>query len=619
MAGRLSDLAGLDVLVIRPGDPAAIPASLNPLEPATLDPLDPAVRFPLQSHADLVRALFLAAFRADEPFPQVLSQALHECYANAGWDLVTGRPLRTWAGTPGRTAAMHRQIALPRYPTLLDVQLTARRVVEQIGYGDDVKKNVRGFVDVRIGSLRLGTPGRFFEGGHPLDVAALLKRNVVIEAEGITSDQDKAFVMGALLVRLYEQLLLEERQRFERDGGTAELRHVTVVEEAHRLLRNVPPESPAAYSLELFASLLSEVRAYGEGVIVAEQIPSKLLSDVIKNTALKIVHRLPALDDRTTVGATINLSQQQSEYVVTLAPGAAALFSDGMDRPVLAQMPRGDDREDDSKASRLPPIQSGARRSRACGYECTNISPCTLQQLRKAEHLLAEHPELTLWTELTVVAHGCGWAGPTLKPGPRVEALRRLGSIDRRLVECAIAHAIEAAVAPRYVIMTQSFDPDALGHHLSLIATALLRGRPAPDCSDDKGRWRMGSYRFSDVVDHLAKIADGRENAQNESHWIALAAERGLQLVGSSPQERVEYLRSLPWVNVPQQDQRLLLAGSITKPLALVAAASISGRAEALQQLTRASAAVLEWTDPGYADQVISRVVPVQKELSDGH
>ena len=76
----------------------------------------------------------------------------------------------------------------------------------------------------------------------------------------------------------------------------------------------------------MFAGLLAEIRAYGEGLVIAEQIPARLVPDVIKNTAVKITHRLPAADDRDAVGATMNATPAQSRYLVTLAPGEAAVF-----------------------------------------------------------------------------------------------------------------------------------------------------------------------------------------------------------------------------------------------------------------------------------------------------
>jgi hypothetical protein len=249
MAARLPDA---QVVVIRPGDLHVAPAGVNPLEPAAGPD---GTRFPLQAHADLVRSLFLAAFEGDEPFPQVLAAALARCYEQAGWDLVTGEP-----AVPGAD-----------YPSLGDLQAAANAVVEEIGYGREITDNVRGFVRVRIGSLRLGTAGRFLGAGHRLDFGKLLAATAVLEIEDCGDDTDKAFVTGAVLIRLAEHL----RMRARAEGpAPPRLRHLTVVEEAHRLLRQPPPGTgggPAAHAVEMFAGLLAEIRAYGEGLVVAEQ------------------------------------------------------------------------------------------------------------------------------------------------------------------------------------------------------------------------------------------------------------------------------------------------------------------------------------------------------------
>ena len=618
MAGRLADLVGLDVLVIAPGDPTAPPASINPLEPASLEPGNPARTFPLQSHADLVRALFMAAFHADEPFPQVLSRALTQSYEAAGWDLVTGEPLLSWDRTSGQPTPEAREHSLLRYPSLASLQKTAQQVVEEIGYGEDIKKNVRGFVDVRIGSLRLGTPGRLFEGGHPLDVSALLKRNVVLELEGITNDQDKAFVMGAVLIRLYEQLLLEEKERFASEKTPTQLRHITVVEEAHRLLRNVPVDSPAAHSLELFASLLAEIRAYGEGVVVAEQIPSKLISDVLKNTALKIVHRLPAADDREAVGATMNLSEAQSQYVVTLAPGTAAVFADGMDRPILASMRSGENREDPNGAVRLPPLLAGRRRSRFCGAQCSNGAPCMLGDLRRSERFLDGHPELTFWTEMSFAAHGIGYPAPGVADTHALRELREVAAKNPRQVECAIAHALERATSSRYEGLTTFFDPEALGAHLQQVATHIfLEREDSLPCADDQGVWRAGNQRFADIAYGLSQLAEQAPAPFTHDDYLHQAAARGLDLGPEPVAIQLSYLKSLPWTHFKGARQRALLIGSQMPAQLLTAAAAIAGPGKPSDQLTSASTRALVWANPAQTRTLERHLVPPEAAGED--
>ncbi|HYB49309.1 MAG TPA: helicase HerA-like domain-containing protein, partial [Streptosporangiaceae bacterium] len=333
--------AAPEVVRIRPGESDSIAAGLNPLDPA---PDCEGRRFPLQTHADLVKALFIASFRSEEPFPQVLSAALTRVYEDAGWDLALGETVT--------------EDANPRYPDLTDLQRAATKIVREVGYSQRVTDDVLGFIKVRLSSLRLGTSGRFLEGGHQLDFGRLLRTNAVLEIEDVGDDSDKAFLMGTVLIRLAEHLRMANRAK---PASQVRLCHLTVIEEAHRLLRR--PETlsggtsggAAAHAVEMFAGLLAEIRAYGEGIIIAEQIPDRLIKDVIKNTAVKITHRLPAADDRDAVGATMNLTKAQSRFLVTLRPGEAAVFADGMDYPLLARMPDGTSREIAVQASTAPP------------------------------------------------------------------------------------------------------------------------------------------------------------------------------------------------------------------------------------------------------------------------
>src|SRR5215467_1152985 len=362
MAGRIAPAGGA-LTLLSPADPDAIPLAVNPLAP------EPG--YPVQAHIDMVRALFLAAFDAHEPFPQIMSQALQRVYESCGWDPVSG------AGQPGAAVP-------PAVPTLAQLQSAAIEVIADVGYGPELQADVKGFVDVRLRSLRTGSAGRFFEGGHPADIAELLKRNAVLAIEDVANDEDKAFLIGTLIIRIVEHLRLRARAEAAGGGGDSvlagrttpralrsdgDLRHVIVIEEAHRLLR-AGRKGASAHAVELFASLLAEIRAYGEGLLIAEQIPAKLVHDVVKNTALKIVHRLPAHDDRALVGATMNLDAEQSRQVVSFPPGVAAVFADGMDRPLRVQVPFAGHAQRPVRAAELAPPPIAARRSAACGPEC---------------------------------------------------------------------------------------------------------------------------------------------------------------------------------------------------------------------------------------------------------
>jgi Helicase HerA, central domain len=536
--------ADQDVVVLRPGAPGLIPGGLNPLEP------EPG--FGLQTHIDLVQALFMAAFEADEPFPQVLSRALLRCYQDRRWNLGTGEPAQSWH--------MHSPQRPPAWPSLSDLQVAARQVVEDIGYGREVADNVRGFIDVRIGSLRLGSPGRFFEGGHPLDIGALLGQNVVV-LEGLGSDADKAFLIGIVLIRLVEHL------RVHRANATG-LMHLTVIEEAHRLLKNVPPGSPAAQAVSLFADLLAEIRAYGEGVAVAEQIPSKIIPDVVKNSAVKVMHRLPATDDRDFVGATMNLDEAGSEYVVTLRPGMAAVHADGMDRPCLVHARHGEEREGGTPAF-VPPL--AASRHRECSSICSASSSgaCTLRQISAAEELAATMPELTLWVEAKLIAHLIG--GGYLLPALTGTMLEQLRALDARTVQCAVASVVHRSINARYAPLAEFYDPSMLGEHLSSAAAGTVArcseetpGRPVSrDCDRLEPEFQAGRRRFIDLIAALSSMEPG---AVIPDQLAREGRRRGASRLGdgTTAAQALEVLRNHRWATYAAQQTLYWGAGPET-------------------------------------------------------
>ena len=533
MAGRMA-ASGAALTLINPSDPAAVPLAVNPLAP------EPG--YPVQAHIDMVRALFLAAFDAQEPFPQIMSQALQRVYESCGWDPVSG------AGRPG--AAVR-----PVVPTLAQLQAAAIDVIDEVGYGPDLRADVRGFVDVRLRSLRTGSAGRFFEGGHPADIAELLCRYAVLAIEDVANDEDKAFLIGTLIIRITEHLRLRSRAAGHERAGELdgeypgrELRHVIVLEEAHRLLR-AGREGAGAHAVELFASMLAEIRAYGEGLVIAEQIPAKLVPDAVKNTALKIVHRLPAHDDRELVGATMNLDAEQSRQVVSFPPGVAAVFADGMDRPVRVRVPFGGRAERPPHSGELsaPPI--AARRSAACGPHCAGTGAaagaraCTLLELRTAD-LEARSPRsawLRVWTEAMVLAF------LTHSPLPVVPAELRAhwSGLDARLRECVLATVTERAVAVRSAAIREFFAPERLTAAIACAALGMLGGGKGAGTRPGH-EWVIPQLRWLHEIERALPLpgpgADPFELAPPLEFELAGLADRPDMKVG----QRVSALRRHP-------------------------------------------------------------------------
>jgi hypothetical protein len=201
-------------------------------------------------------------------------------------------------------------------------------VTKERGYDQQVTANIRSGLQTRLASLMVGGKGLMFNTRNSISFDTLHSKPTILEFSALGDDEEKTFVLGAVLIRL-----MQFRHVAGLTGGR--LVHVTLIEEAHRLLRQVgetlggETANPRGKAVETFCNMLAESRAYGEGLIVVEQIPTKLASDVIKNTSLKIIHRLVAETDRKLVGSMMNLTEEQQKYLTGLMPGEAVASAEG--------------------------------------------------------------------------------------------------------------------------------------------------------------------------------------------------------------------------------------------------------------------------------------------------
>lgn len=320
-----------DLVVYTLGDETVSPFRLNPFEFEIFD-VDHFVH--VQTHIDYLKSVFNAAFILYAPMPYVLEMCLHEIYEDCGWDLTSSRnrrlPERVWGNAT----------SYPVFPTLADLAAKIDAVTERLGYEDRIKMDVQAGLKARIGALMLGGKGRMLNTRSGIPMRDLLSRPTVLELERIGNDDEKAFLMGLILTRMYEYRRVQAAQA----TGALPFQHLIVVEEAHRLLQNVSTHVEAegsnvkGHAVETFTNMLAEIRAYGQGMLIAEQIPSKLAPDAIKNTNLKLVHRLIAEDDRRALGGATNMDENQMRYLISLPPGRAAAYSEGADHPYLVRM-----------------------------------------------------------------------------------------------------------------------------------------------------------------------------------------------------------------------------------------------------------------------------------------
>lgn len=317
----LADPLFRDTLVFTVGNERGVPFRFNPFEFLPEESLS--------GHVDLLKACFMASFDMEAAIPNLLEEGLYRAYEVYGWDFRddSNRFLKN------RTDAWNcGGRYFPTISSYIDIVLS---LVDEKGFDERLRDEYKGSIRARLDSLRAGAKGLMLDTPLSVDFMELLDRQVILELEGLKSGEDKSFLMGLVLGRMVEALKI----RHARD---ADFRHITLVEEAHRLLtRPMPGDSPnRKLGVETFSDLLAEVRKYGESLIIVDQIPGKLASEVLKNTNTKIIHKLFARDDKDVVGDTMALSDKQRAYLSHLAPGEAVMFAQGWKKPVDVQIER---------------------------------------------------------------------------------------------------------------------------------------------------------------------------------------------------------------------------------------------------------------------------------------
>lgn len=309
LAGHLDD-----ILYYRPnGD---IHQSLR-LNPFALHRKDQHIK----SHAGFLKNVFAAIFPMEASMPMMVEAAIIAAYEEQGWDI---DETKFWSDEDP-FAPINRA-----WPTMTDMIQQLDRLIPTYGLGKDFEEKYRGSLVSRLRSLTDGTLGQVLDVPQSIDFKALLTRRVVIELEEVQSGEEKALLMALILGGLNQSIreLHQENPQF---------RHLTLVEEAHRLLsRPDPGDKTAAMAVEAFADMLAEVRKYGAGLIIADQIPAKLIPDVIKNTHTKIVHRLFAEDDRRAMGEAMMMNEDQQGFLPNLGTGEAVIFCGGWHGPAHA-------------------------------------------------------------------------------------------------------------------------------------------------------------------------------------------------------------------------------------------------------------------------------------------
>ena len=271
-------------------------------------------------HLDRLVEIFNVCWPMYAAMPAILKDAIERAYEKAGWDMEMSE----------------NKYDDNLFPTFKDVYEQIREVLEESEYSADNKGDYTGALVTRLRSLTTGINGLIFNADE-ISMEELFDTNVIVDLSRIGSTETKSLIMGLLVLKLQEYRM----GAFE---ANQHLKHVTVLEEAHNLLKRTSSEQSSesgdllGKSVEMLANSIAEMRTYGEGFIIADQSPGLLDMSVIRNTNTKIILRLPDYEDRELVGRAAGLNDEQIVELAKLDNGVAAIMQSDWLEPVLCQV-----------------------------------------------------------------------------------------------------------------------------------------------------------------------------------------------------------------------------------------------------------------------------------------
>lgn len=275
---------------------------LNPFEPVWLEPeQDPNVL----SHIDRLKSTFAAAFPMYDILPVLMEDLIYTLYSNK---------TTNWLGEDP-------QYGETKAPTLNGMMVYAETVIHNCGYEKQVEANMKACMNTRIKSLLRGWKKDMLGCSKSTDWEELFEKPCVINLSYVGDDVDKAFFMALILQFMYEyRQALAETGKTDFNSNTC--KHLTIIEEAHRVMMKCDnPDMPQYKSAMMFSNMLSEIRAYGEGMLLVDQVPTRLVPDAIKNTNTKICHRMVSEDDCRAIAESMGISDEQKKMIPKLLVG----------------------------------------------------------------------------------------------------------------------------------------------------------------------------------------------------------------------------------------------------------------------------------------------------------
>ncbi|MDV3277414.1 MAG: ATP-binding protein [Nitrososphaerales archaeon] len=176
----------------------------------------------------------------------------------------------------------------------------------------------------RLVPLTQGQAGKALDGPGTYSLEELLGKVVCIELGHLRDAQTRSVFTDIMLKMVYEYRI---RRR-------SSLEHLTVVEEA----RNVAPSRRTEDPPSVGERMISELRKFGEAMLFVAQFPTQVASEMIKNSGVRVIHRVAWPEDLALIGDALSLTREQKDHIGALQVGEAVVSLSRMQKPILVQV-----------------------------------------------------------------------------------------------------------------------------------------------------------------------------------------------------------------------------------------------------------------------------------------
>lgn len=299
-------------------------------------------RFPksvhVLEHVDGLVEIFSVCWPMYDAMPAFFKDAILRSYEEVGWDL-------------GSSTFDGDELEYPDFEILVE---KLNELIENSDYASDIKSNYRGALITRVKSLTVGL-NKFIFTTEQTPYRKLFDENCILDISRIKSTETKALIMGLIVY------ILNEYRVDQKKANNNGLKHITVLEEAHNLLKNTSGGGESALigkSVEMLTQTIAEIRTYGEGFVIVDQSPSSVDIAAIKNTNTKIVLRTPEANDRDAIGRSIGLTADQVNEIAKLPGGVAVVYQNDWVAPVLTMIDKANVKEQPYEAENKTTIRT---------------------------------------------------------------------------------------------------------------------------------------------------------------------------------------------------------------------------------------------------------------------